>query len=149
MMIASGSIHAVVNAIVKGGKDKMAARAITDGSSAIILLPATLFVALPTGAWGWLAASAAIHALYLYALIRAYQVADFSATYPVLRGTAPLVTALVTLGVLRQPANAAQIGGIALIGGGDVPARRRATSRARCAGLVRADRGDDRCLYRG
>ncbi|WP_332802984.1 DMT family transporter [Sphingomonas sp. RT2P30] len=117
MMILSGSIHAVVNAIVKGGKDKMAARAVTDGSSAIILLPATLFVALPGGAWGWLAASAAIHALYLYALIRAYQVADFSAAYPVLRGTAPLVTALVTLGLLRQPASAWQVAGIALIGG--------------------------------
>ena len=117
MMIASGSIHAVVNAIVKGGKDKMAARAITDGSSAIILLPATLFVALPNGAWGWLAASAAIHAVYLYALIRAYKVADFSAAYPVLRGTAPLVTAIVTLGLLRQPGTAWQVAGIALIGG--------------------------------
>jgi drug/metabolite transporter (DMT)-like permease len=117
MMIASGSIHAVVNAIVKGGKDKMAARAITDGSSAIILLPATLFVALPTGAWGWLAASAAIHALYLYSLIRAYKVADFSAAYPVLRGTAPLVTALVTLGMLGQPGTPYQIAGIAVIGG--------------------------------
>ena len=117
MMIASGSIHAVVNAIVKGGKDKMAGRAITDGSSAIILLPAILFVPWPSGAWVWLAASAALHALYLYALIRAYQVADFSAAYPVLRGTAPLVTALVTLGLLRQPANWHQVAGIAFIGG--------------------------------
>jgi len=116
LMIGSGSIHAVVNAIVKGGKDKMAARAVTDGSSAIILLPAAFFVALPNGAWEWLAASAAVHALYLYALIRAYQVADFSAAYPVLRGTAPLVTALVTLGVLGEPASARQVAGIALIG---------------------------------
>jgi drug/metabolite transporter (DMT)-like permease len=116
MMIASGSIHAVVNAIVKGGKDKMAARAVTDGSSAIILLPAILFAPWPSGAWGWLAGSAALHALYLYALIRAYQVADFSAAYPVLRGTAPLVTALVTLGLLGQAASARQIAGIALIG---------------------------------
>ena len=41
MMIASGSIHAVVNAILKGGRDKMAGRAIIDGSSALILLPAS------------------------------------------------------------------------------------------------------------
>jgi len=47
MMIASGSIHAVVNAILKGGKDKMTGRAIIDGSSALILLPATLLVPLP------------------------------------------------------------------------------------------------------
>jgi Na+-driven multidrug efflux pump len=57
LMIASGSIHAVVNAIVKGGRDKMASRAVTDGSTAIITLPFVFFVALPTGAWEWLALS--------------------------------------------------------------------------------------------
>lgn len=117
MMIASGSIHAVVNAIVKGGRDKMAARAVTDGSSAVILLPTILFVPWPHGAWIWLAASAAMHALYLYALIRAYQVADLSAAYPVLRGTAPLVTAAVSVGLLGEAITIAQITGIALIGG--------------------------------
>lgn len=116
LMIASGSIHAVVNAIVKGGRDKMAGRALTDGSSAIILLPATLFVAWPTGAWGWLGASAVLHGFYLYALIRAYQAGDLSAVYPVLRGVAPLITALVTLGALGEPASAREIAGIALVG---------------------------------
>lgn len=116
LMIASGSIHAVVNAIVKGGKDKMASRAMTDGSAAVILLPMLLIVPLPHGAWGWLAATAVVHALYLYALIRAYQVSDFSSAYPVLRGTAPLVTAGVTLGLLGEHASATAIAGIALIG---------------------------------
>ncbi|WP_066821280.1 DMT family transporter [Sphingomonas mali] len=116
LMIASGSIHAVVNAIVKGGKDKMASRAMTDGSAAVILLPVLLLVPLPHGAWAWLAATALVHALYLYALIRAYQVSDFSSAYPVLRGTAPLVTAAVTLGLLGDHVSTISIIGIALIG---------------------------------
>lgn len=116
MMIASGSIHAVVNAIVKGGRDKMAARALTDGSSAAIMLPMTLVVAMPAGAWGWLALSGAAHTLYFYALIRADRVADFSAAYPVLRGSAPLVTAAVTISWLGEAASATQIAGISLIG---------------------------------
>jgi drug/metabolite transporter (DMT)-like permease len=116
LMIASGSVHAVVNAIVKGGKDKMASRAMTDGSAAVILLPALLLVPLPHGAWGWLAATAVVHALYLYALIRAYQVSDFSSAYPVLRGTAPLVTAGVTLGLLGEHVSIVAVAGIALIG---------------------------------
>lgn len=116
LMIASGSIHAVVNAIVKGGKDKMASRAMTDGSAAIILLPALLVVPLPHGAWAWLMATALVHALYLYALIRAYQVSDFSAAYPVLRGTAPLVTAGVTLGLLGDHVSTLAVAGVALIG---------------------------------
>lgn len=116
MMIASGSIHAVVNAILKGGKDKMAGRAVIDGSSAVLLLPATLLVPLPEGAWGWLAATAVLHCAYLYALVRAFETSDFSAAYPILRGTAPLVTAALAIGVFGEAASARELAGIALIG---------------------------------
>src|SRR5690606_13970382 len=109
-------IHAVVNAILKGGSDKMAGRAVIDGSSALILLPALVFLPLPHGAWPWLAASALGHGVYLYALVRAFETSDLSAAYPILRGTAPLVTAGVAVGVLGEPASARELAGIALIG---------------------------------
>ncbi len=117
MMIASGSIHAVVNAILKGGKDKMAGRAIIDGSSALILLPATLLVPLPTDAWGWLGLSAAIHCLYLYAVVRAFENSDFSAAYPVMRGAAPMLTAALAILIFGEAVSAREILGIAVIGG--------------------------------
>jgi len=117
MMIASGSIHAVVNAILKGGKDKMTGRAIIDGSSALILLPATLLVPLPAGAWGWLGLSAAIHCLYLYAVVRAFETSDFSAAYPVMRGVAPMLTAALAILVFGEQVSTREIIGIALIGG--------------------------------
>lgn len=117
MMIASGSIHAVVNAILKGGKDKMAGRATIDGSSAVLLLPATLFVPLPHGAWAWLFATAFLHCAYLYALVRAFEASDFSAAYPILRGTAPLVTAALAIGVFGESASGRELAGIAMIGG--------------------------------
>jgi drug/metabolite transporter (DMT)-like permease len=116
MMIASGSIHAVVNAILKGGKDKMAGRAVIDGSSALLLLPVTLLVPLPHGAWGWLIATALLHCVYLYALVRALETSDFSAAYPILRGTAPLVTAALAIGLFGEPASTRELVGIALIG---------------------------------
>jgi drug/metabolite transporter (DMT)-like permease len=118
LMIASGSIHAVVNAILKSGRDRLAARALIDGSSAVMVLPALAFVPLPMGAWGWLAASAAIHAVYLYALVRAFDASDLSAAYPILRGIAPLLTAAVTLGLLGEPATTAEVAGIAVLGCG-------------------------------
>lgn len=117
MMIASGSIHAVVNAILKGGRDKMTGRAIIDGSSALILLPATLLVPLPAGAWGWLGLSAAIHCLYLYAVVRAFETSDFSAAYPVMRGVAPMLTAALAILVFGEHVSTREIIGIALIGG--------------------------------
>lgn len=116
MMIASGSIHAVVNAILKSGRDKMTARSVIDGSSAVLLLPALFFVPLPHGAWLWLAASALVHCVYLYALVRAFEASDMSAAYPVLRGTAPLLTAAVTVGLLGEQASLGDLMGTALIG---------------------------------
>ncbi|MGJ3628687.1 hypothetical protein AB5I41_20475 [Sphingomonas sp. MMS24-JH45] len=41
--------------------------------------------------------------------MKAYERADFSAAYPVLRGVAPLLTALVTLGWLGEHAAPAQM----------------------------------------
>lgn len=127
MMIASGSIHAVVNAIIRGKRNAaadgqpvllsvMAARTATDGASALLLLPALWIVPLPTGAWDWLAASAVVHLLYLYAMMRAYAASDFSAVYPAVRGVAPLLTALVTIGLLGEAVTPAAALGIALIG---------------------------------
>lgn len=116
MMIASGSIHAVVNAILKSGRDKMTARSVIDGSSAVLLLPALFFVPLPHGAWHWLVASALVHCVYLYALVRAFEASDMSAAYPILRGTAPLLTAAVTVGLLGEQASLGDLLGTALIG---------------------------------
>ena len=126
LMIASGSVHAAVNAIVKGGSRsgetdpvgaRMTARASTDGASAVILLPTTLFVAWPNDAWMWLGASALIHVVYFYAMIRAYAVADYSAAYPVMRGSAPLLTAAVSVGVFGERVSVAALAGIALVAG--------------------------------
>ena len=118
MMIASGSIHAVVNAVIKSGKNKMAGRAMIDGTAALILLPGILFVPLPHGAWGWLIASTAIHALYLLAVVRTYELADFSAAYPIMRGLAPPLTATVSLALLHERGTTAQIAGIAIVAAG-------------------------------
>ena len=94
MMIASGAIHAVVNAVLKSGEDKLASRALIDLSGGLLVLPAIFLFPPPTGAWGWLLGSLVVHAVYFLALVRAFEVADMSAAYPVMRGTAPVFAAL-------------------------------------------------------
>jgi drug/metabolite transporter (DMT)-like permease len=94
MMIGSGMAHATVNAIFKaGGSDKMSGRAMIDGSFALI-------VPLPHGAWVWLLGSTLAHLVYLTCLIRAFTVADMSAVYPVMRGSAPVIAAVASVLVL-------------------------------------------------
>lgn len=94
MMIASGAIHATVNAVLKSGEDKLASRALIDLSGGLLVLPAILFFPAPHGAWSWLAGSLVVHAVYFLALVRAFERADMSATYPVMRGTAPVFAAM-------------------------------------------------------
>lgn len=94
MMIASGAIHAVVNAVLKAGDDKLASRALIDLSGGLLVLPAIFLFPAPHGAWLWLAGSLVVHAVYFLALVKAFEVADMSASYPVMRGTAPVFAAL-------------------------------------------------------
>lgn len=94
MMIASGAIHAVVNAVLKSGDDKLASRALIDLSGGLLVLPAVFLFPAPHGAWGWLLGSLVVHAVYFLALVRAFEVADMSASYPVMRGTAPVFAAM-------------------------------------------------------
>jgi drug/metabolite transporter (DMT)-like permease len=115
LMLASGAVHAVVNAVLKAGGDKMSSRALIDGSSALLVLPLAFLVPLPTGAWHWLFASMAVHLVYLVCLVKAFEAADMSAVYPVMRGSAPVIAAAVAVAIFAEPISWAVVGGIALV----------------------------------
>ncbi|HNN56501.1 MAG TPA: hypothetical protein PKG84_09175, partial [Novosphingobium sp.] len=72
LMLASGALHAVVNAILKSGGDKMSSRALIDGSSALLVLPFALWMPFPWASLPWLAGSMLVHVIYLVCLIQAF-----------------------------------------------------------------------------
>lgn len=115
MMIASGVAHAVVNAILKAGRDKMSSRALIDGFSALIVLPFAFVLPLPHGAWGWLAASWATHLVYLVCLIKAFERADMTVAYPISRGIAPALAATVAVLVFSEPVSWITAAGIGMV----------------------------------
>ncbi len=118
MMLVSGAVHAAVNAAFKAGGDKMSSRALLDGFAGLILLPAAFIAPLPSGAWGWLAASGAVHFVYLFALIKAFEGADMILAYPVLRGVAPVLTALGAVALFNEPMSWPVGLGVALVSAG-------------------------------
>ena len=115
LILASGLVHAIVNAILKAGKDKMSGRALIDGFSALLVAPAAFFVALPEHAWGCLAASWLVHLVYLFALIKAFEQSDMTVAYPISRGLAPLLAATAAVAVFHEPITVCVVVGIALI----------------------------------
>ena len=118
MIVASGAAHAVVNAVLKAGKDKMSSRALIDGFSALLMFPAALFLPLPHGAWSWLAASACVHLVYLVCLIKSFESADMSVAYPIARGAAPALAAAGAVAFFHEPIDVWIACGIALVSGG-------------------------------
>lgn len=118
LILVSGFAHAVVNAILKAGNDKMSRRALIDGFSALILAPAAFLVPLPAQAWSWLIASAVVHGLYLFALIKSFEQADMSVAYPIARGLAPMLAAAGAVAIFREPITVAVVIGIIAIAAG-------------------------------
>lgn len=118
MIVTSGAAHAVVSAILKSGRDKMSSRALIDGFSALLVLPAAFIVPLPAGAWQWLASSWVIHLVYLYCLIRSFEAADMTVAYPIARGVAPTLAAIVAVGVFREAITLPVAVGVGLVSTG-------------------------------
>jgi drug/metabolite transporter (DMT)-like permease len=115
LILISGFAHAVVNAILKAGNDKMSRRALIDGFSALILAPAAFLVPLPTNAWTWLAASAVVHGLYLFALIKSFEQSDMTVAYPIARGLAPMLAAAGAVTIFHEPISQYVVVGIVCI----------------------------------
>jgi drug/metabolite transporter (DMT)-like permease len=85
---------------------------------ALLLLP---WVPLPdAAAWKFVAASSAIHFAYYVTLAHAYRTGDLSFAYPLMRGTAPLITTVLGIVFLHELPAAHVAVGILLICAGIV-----------------------------
>ena len=116
LVLASALMHATWNAIVKLSGERLAVMAVIDTLCCAIALSLLPFVPLPQPqAWPFLIASAAVAVAYKFGLLGAYRHGDFSQAYPLMRGSAPLFVALLTLGLGLDPISAGGYAGIALI----------------------------------
>ncbi len=95
-VLISALMHAGWNAVVKVGLDRTSSillLSLVQSGLALVLMP--LFPLPAAAAWPWLAASALCHTGYKLFLIRAYEHGDLSQVYPLARGAAPLIVAVV------------------------------------------------------
>jgi drug/metabolite transporter (DMT)-like permease len=113
--ILSALTQAIAHGLLKSGRDKLVIRGLIGLTGAICVLPACLFVPAPgMQLLPWLAASAAIHAVYQLMLIKAYEASDFAVAYPLARGVAPISTAVLGVVLLNDPMTPVAMAGIAL-----------------------------------
>ena len=96
-VLLAAFLHATWNAIAKSGSgDALTRSALIGIGSGLAALPVIVIVGIPDAAsWPHLLASSIIHVGYFMLIGLAYRYADYSAIYPLLRGGAPLFTALM------------------------------------------------------
>jgi drug/metabolite transporter (DMT)-like permease len=116
LVLFAGVLHAGWNAIASAISDKTVAFALigaAQGALAVIALPV---VGLPrSSAVAFAAGSAVIHVVYTAALLQSYRLGDFGRTYPLARGTAPLLVGLGAWFIAGEHLTAVQIAGTCTI----------------------------------
>src|SRR5919201_3186692 len=96
-VLFAAACHAGWNATIKRGPDPLATTVLISTGAALVSAVLLPFVGWPAlAAWPWCAASVAIHLVYFAALIESYRAGDMGQVYPIARGSAPLMTAVVT-----------------------------------------------------
>ncbi|WP_067476222.1 DMT family transporter [Actinomadura hibisca] len=118
-VIFAGVLHATWNAIAKGAADRWASVALIGLGQSALVLPLLPFADPPApAAWPWLLASVAVHLGYMALLLTSYRLGDFNQVYPLARGSAPLLVALVAAVFLGERLTAVQFAGVAAVCGG-------------------------------
>ncbi len=103
IVLAAAVMHAGWNALVKSGGDKLLDITLITTAAALVAAPALLVVPLPAPAsWPYIAASVVVHCAYFLLVGLAYRHGDLSFAYPLMRGSAPLVTAIVSVVLLGE-----------------------------------------------
>ena len=116
IILLGAALHATWNAVVKGGADKLLTTCMIAAVASLIALAAIPFLALPAKeSWPFIGASVILQVLYFVLVASTYRLADMSQTYPIMRGTAPLLVATVSVLVLSESLSAFAWLGIAVI----------------------------------
>ena len=115
-VLLAAACHAGWNATIKAGLDPLATTVLISIGAAIVAAAFLPAVGFPAGAaWPWCGASVLIHLVYFAALIESYRAGDMGQVYPIARGSAPLMTAIVTTAFVGERLGLAGWSGIILL----------------------------------
>lgn len=118
-VLGAAFLHAVWNALIKLGTSKVGTMMILSvvevpiGLAVVLVSPPIDMAAVP-----WVIAAGCTHFAYKFFLTYAYDHGDLSRVYPIARGAAPMIVALVGGLFIADAISARQYLAIAILGGG-------------------------------
>ena len=124
LVVGAAVLHAAWNALAKRGRDPVAFLWLASAVAAPALLPWAAPELLATGVPGralpFVVATILLHAVYFYALGRAYATGAYSIVYPIARGLGVALVPVLAWRVLGERLSPLGVAGIALVIGGVV-----------------------------
>jgi drug/metabolite transporter (DMT)-like permease len=116
LVVLSAIAHSVWNALMKSAGDRTLTMVAIRVAGLLLGLAALPFVDWPAPeSWKWLGLTVLIQFGYYALLIRSYGVGDMSVVYPLARGTAPVLTALVAALLIGEALSAGQLAAVGLV----------------------------------
>jgi drug/metabolite transporter (DMT)-like permease len=102
-VLGAAALHALWNSLVKSASDKFLSSAIVALWCGVAAVVAALVLPRPAdAAFPFIIASALIHIVYFILVGQLYRTADLSVAYPIMRGLAPLIAAIIALVTLGE-----------------------------------------------
>jgi drug/metabolite transporter (DMT)-like permease len=118
-VIGAAILHASWNAVLRGGDDRLWSMTLMMIAVIGVTGMAAAFMPWPSPAsWPYVLASALIHVGYNLSLVRTYRSGDLGQTYPISRGSSPVLVALGALVFAHEALDVVASIGIALVSGG-------------------------------
>ena len=119
VVLCGALLHASWNALVKSRPDTFLVTVLVATAGGVLSALALPFLPAPDPAsWPYLAVSTAVQLAYYGLLVAAYRSGDMSHAYPLMRGTAPLLVALVSGPLIGETLAPMQWVAVACICGG-------------------------------
>ncbi|HEX5794526.1 MAG TPA: DMT family transporter [Geminicoccaceae bacterium] len=119
LVLGAALLHASWNALVKIGGDPFVRLAVVNLVGGLCALPFLAIVAIPASeSWPYLFGSIVIHHAYYLALAYGYRFGDLSHVYPIARGIAPPLVAIVAWGFASEAPGVLGAIAVVVISGG-------------------------------
>ncbi|MGV9269013.1 EamA family transporter [Kitasatospora sp. NPDC003701] len=115
-VLTAAVLHAVWNGLAHRIQDKLAGFALINLAYTVCAVVLVALNPLPAAAaWPYLLASVVLQVASQILLLRAYQLGDFGQMYPIARGSAPLLVAVLSVTVLGQGLGGGELLGVLVI----------------------------------
>ncbi|MEQ3550233.1 EamA family transporter [Pseudonocardia nematodicida] len=112
-------LHATWNAMAHAVDDRLLGFALIGVSYTVVGGAGAALLGLPpSSAWPFVLSSAALHVVYILLLLAGFQLGEFGQVYPLARGTAPWLVAVLEIVVLGRTLPAWQLAGVCVVSAG-------------------------------